>query len=187
MTIYSLKPQFQKLLIPIVDLLGKRGVTPNQVTLFALVLSMGFGVALFLTKSVFLMFMLPLFLFIRMALNAIDGVLAKRFNLQSELGRVLNELSDVVSDVFLYLPFAFITGEFLLISLFIFVGIFGEIAGILKEPRRYDGPMGKSDRAFFMGVVALILALGFDLGVWFNGLFILGIILGVITTYRRII
>ena len=43
-----------------------------------------------------------------MALNAIDGMLAREFNQKSRLGGYLNEITDVVSDAALYLPFAFI-------------------------------------------------------------------------------
>ena len=39
-----------------------------------------------------------------MALNAIDGMLAREFNQKSRLGGYLNEITDVVSDAALYLP-----------------------------------------------------------------------------------
>ena len=44
-----------------------------------------------------------------MALNAIDGMLAREFNQKSRLGGYLNEITDVVSDGALYLFFAFVT------------------------------------------------------------------------------
>jgi len=43
-------------------------------------------------------------LFIRMALNALDGMLAKEYALQSKKGAMLNEMGDVLSDIALYLP-----------------------------------------------------------------------------------
>ena len=43
-----------------------------------------------------------------MAMNAVDGMLAREFGQQSPLGAYLNELADVVSDTALYLPFAFV-------------------------------------------------------------------------------
>ncbi len=43
-----------------------------------------------------------------MAFNAIDGMLAREHNQQSKLGAFLNELTDVVSDAALYLPFALV-------------------------------------------------------------------------------
>ena len=41
-----------------------------------------------------------------MALNAIDGMLAREYGQKSRLGAYLNELGDVVSDAALYAPFA---------------------------------------------------------------------------------
>ena len=43
-----------------------------------------------------------------MAFNAIDGMLAREFGQKSRLGAYLNELTDVVSDAALYLPFAWL-------------------------------------------------------------------------------
>lgn len=45
--------------------------------------------------------------FIRMALNALDGMLARECNQQTRLGAILNETGDVISDIALYLPFYF--------------------------------------------------------------------------------
>ena len=41
-----------------------------------------------------------------MALNALDGMLAREFGQQSRLGAYLNELTDVVADAALIAPFA---------------------------------------------------------------------------------
>ena len=66
----------------------------------------GRRVRLVARRAVWPFLLLPLWLFLRMALNAIDGMLAREFGQQSALGAYLNELSDVVSDAALYLPFA---------------------------------------------------------------------------------
>ena len=42
-----------------------------------------------------------------MALNAIDGMMARELHMSTQLGAVLNELGDAVSDLGLYLPLAF--------------------------------------------------------------------------------
>ena len=109
MSIYALKPKFQNLLRPLVRQLAAKGVTANQVTLIACLLSILLGVvlALFPTFSS-LFFLIPIWFFLRMALNAIDGMLAREFNQKSRLGGYLNEITDVVSDAALYFPFAFV-------------------------------------------------------------------------------
>ena len=97
-SIYQLKPRFQALLRPIVGRLAAAGVTANQVTLAAMLISLALGLGLFLNtanSSAFLL--LPLWMFLRMAFNAVDGMLAREFGQQSPLGAYFNELSDVIS------------------------------------------------------------------------------------------
>lgn len=165
MSIYDLKPKFQNLLRPLTTTLAEKGVTANQVTLLACLISVVLGLVLTALSEYSALFVLiPIWLFIRMAMNAIDGMLAREFNQKSRLGGYLNEITDVVSDAALYLPFAFILpftpwqiGLFIwLAALTEFCGVLGQVQG---ETRRYDGPLGKSDRAFLFGVLGLCYAL----------------------------
>ena len=161
-SIYELKPAFQNLLRPLVRNLANRGVTANQVTVAAMLLSFAAGaVIMFYGSNKIFLLAVPLALFARMALNAIDGMLAREHNMKSDLGVFLNELGDVLSDAAMYLPFALLTGVFadLVVSavvLAIVVEMAGVIAVMVGRSRRYDGPMGKSDRAFLFGVMALL-------------------------------
>src|SRR5262249_33496808 len=107
----------------------------------------------------------------RLVLNAIDGVLARDFDQKSKLGVYLNELGDVVSDALCYLPFAYLS-EFdpLWIGAVIVLSVVSEFAGMIGPSvgatRRYDGPMGKSDRAFVFGMLAVWLGAGWSPGHW---------------------
>jgi CDP-diacylglycerol--glycerol-3-phosphate 3-phosphatidyltransferase len=176
-TIYQLKPAFQNLLRPITRQLFQRGVTANHVTLAAMLLSCLVGGLLYVFPGArWALFLVPLFLFLRMALNAIDGMLAREHDQKSALGAVLNELGDVVSDAALYLPFAVLPGiSPVLLVLTVLLAVISEMTGVVAiqigATRRYDGPMGKSDRAFVFGAVALALALGAPPGLWQNWLF----------------
>jgi len=169
-TIYDLKPKFQALLRPAAAWLARAGVSANAVTVAALVLSAAQGAWLALAPGATLpLLALPVTLFLRMALNAIDGLMAKEHDLASVEGAVLNELSDVVADAVLYLPFALIPGiNATLVVLVVVAGVIAEMAGALgpmiKAPRRYDGPFGKSDRAFAFGFLAVLFGLGFAPG-----------------------
>ena len=162
-SIYSLKPRFQQLLRPMVRSLAAAGITANQVTVFACLLSIALGTWLCLPQTSPRQFLLlPAFLFLRMALNAVDGMLAREFHQKSKLGAYLNELTDVISDSFLYLPFTLLAGfDPRWVVAVIVLAVISEMAGILGvtvgASRRYDGPMGKSDRAFWFGVIALWL------------------------------
>jgi CDP-diacylglycerol--glycerol-3-phosphate 3-phosphatidyltransferase len=190
-TIYDLKPKFQNLLRPVVGALARNGVTPNQVTWAALLLSVAAGAGLGVTAgAAWALLAIPAVLFVRMALNAIDGMLAREHNMQSDAGAILNELGDVVSDAALYLPLALVPGVSALWAvLFVVAGILTEIAGVLaalvSNERRYDGPMGKSDRAFVVGLVALLLGCGVPAGLWQELILAAATLLGAWTVIRR--
>lgn len=166
-SIYSLKPRFQNLLRPLVKRAAAAGITANQVTVFACTMSVAVGAALSRpgTPQQWLL-ALPGLLFVRMALNAIDGMLAREFGQKSNLGAYLNELTDVIADSFLYLPFAFQGFDPLWIGVVIVLAVISEMSGALGlmvgASRHYEGPMGKSDRAFWFGAMALWLGLGFS-------------------------
>ena len=171
-TIYDLKPKFQALLRPAAASLVDAGVTANAVTVAALLLSVVQGASIALVPGAALpLLVLPVTLFVRMALNAIDGIMAKEHGQATPHGAVLNELSDVISDAALYLPFALIPGVSAgLVVLVVVAGIVSEMAGVLgpliKASRCYDGPLGKSDRAFAFGLLAVLLGIGFAPGLW---------------------
>lgn len=162
-SVYQLKPAFQRLLRPLVSQLARLGVTANQVTVLTCLLSVALGLHLAFRNGPWAA--LPVWLFLRMALNAIDGMLAREHGQASRLGAVLNELTDVIADAALLLPFAYLPGwnplwvaiVALLAALTEFTSVTGQA---LTGLRRNDGPMGKSDRALLQGALGTWLALG---------------------------
>ncbi len=170
-SIYQLKPRFQALLRPVVARLDRMGITANAVTLFAMFVSCALGIILFTAGSSRLFLLLPLWMFLRMAFNAVDGMLAREFGHKSPLGAYLNELTDVVSDAALYLPFVLVApfgwGS---VAAVVFLSGLSEMTGALGPmvgaERRYDGPMGKSDRAFVFGALGLWVGLAGTLPGW---------------------
>lgn len=191
MSVYQLKNRFQDLLRPLVGGLAKCGVTANQVTVAAMVISVVVGAWLSIAENRAWFWLLPLWLFIRMALNAIDGMLAREFHQQSALGAYLNELGDLVSDVALFVPFVWIVPfQAHWIGLIIILALLTEFAGLLGSSigasRRYDGPMGKSDRALFFSILGGWLAADGFLPQWMVWLQPLLIILLLLTIFNRI-
>jgi CDP-diacylglycerol---glycerol-3-phosphate 3-phosphatidyltransferase len=130
-SIYDLKPRFQALLRPLSDALVRAKLSANDVTLGALLLSAAHGAWLALMPgSAWPLLLLPVTLFVRMAMNAIDGMMAKEHGQASAAGAVLNALSDVIADAALYLPFALIPGvNAPLVVLVVVAGVIGEMAG----------------------------------------------------------
>ncbi len=206
MSIYQLKSAFQSLLRPTVVQLAKLGVTANSVTLTAMLLSIALGALLVsatlttqnLHQLQLLWLLLPAWLFVRMALNAIDGMLAREHQQKSHLGAILNEVGDVVSDLALSIPFIVLAWRhddlvaFLLMCAVLLVALLTEFIGVLGPmlgaSRRYDGPLGKSDRAFMFGAVALAYGLGWiAAGVTvLSWVFGLALLLSLLTCWNRI-
>ncbi len=165
-SIYQLKPQFQRLLRPLVGGLAAAHVTPNQMTVATAAAMIVYGSALALVPTsrglwLGLVAVMPL----RMALNALDGLLAHHTGMKTPLGAMLNEVCDVVADLALYLPVAAIAGVNPALAVLAAAGAaVVEQAGLSAlaagAPRRFDGPMGKSDRAVAYGLIGLLAGCG---------------------------
>ncbi len=190
-SIYQLKPRFQQLLRPLIGALHRTGATPNQVTLGAMALSVAYGAALAAAPTTAGLWLgLPLFLLLRMALNAIDGMLASATGNKTKLGALLNEICDQVSDVALYLPFTLVPGILgSLVVLAVVGALLAEFAGVVAQavgaPRGFEGPMGKSDRAFAFGLIALLI--GLDAGpAWSNCILGAVLLLSGLTVFNRL-
>lgn len=191
-SVYDLKPKFQQLLAPLLDFLVKRRFTPNMITLLALYGSIMVGTVVWITRQQLnWLLIMPVWLFLRMALNAIDGMMAMKYNLGSPLGCILNELGDVLSDLVLYLPLGFVIPEsFGMIVMFCIGAVLTEFCGVLGHAlavkRHYEGPMGKSDRAFFVGALSLLTVFWTGVRLYWRWLFLIAAVLTIWTCLNRI-
>ncbi|WP_296207397.1 alpha/beta fold hydrolase [Psychrobacter sp. UBA3480] len=185
MSLYQLKTQFQNQLRPISNTLVEQNITANQVTVSAVLLSIGtaYIIAKPAAEQQRLWLLLPLSLFVRMALNAIDGMMAREHGQASTLGAVLNEVGDMVADTALL---ASLTPHILtphinnkerqtvianlltnistsqhhitaLIALSIGTELLGVTSNTMLGVRANQGPLGKSDRAFLLGVLGAFM------------------------------
>ena len=191
-SVYQLKPRFQNLLRPGVQRLYQRADQQRQQAgrQGHLVGSDAALVAGF-ASHLWLFALVPLWMFLRMALNAVDGMLAREFGQKSDLGAYLNELTDVIADSGLYLPFALLPGvNPLWVVLVVLLAVISEYAGALGTmvgaSRRYDGPMGKSDRALCFGVIGAGVASGLLPLAWIDWLMLLIAALLLLTIGNRV-
>lgn len=194
-SIYQLKSAFSDLLRPVTNHLANRGITANQVTIAALAGSVALAAALYigsmrLNLSPLIWLSVPLWMFIRMALNNIDGMLAREHNMSTPKGAILNEMGDVVSDSALFLAFAALPGiNIPLLVILTLLAVMSEMIGVVAvqigASRRYDGPSGKSDRALFFGLLGLLYALGVNPGMWSSAVLLLIIVLLAVTIINR--
>ena len=191
-SVYKLKPKFQQLLHPLLVWLHRRGVTANEITVVAIVFSFGIGVLFWEASAVPLFFLaLPIGLLVRMILNALDGMMAREFGQTSRLGEVLNEVGDVVSDVFIFFPLLKYHSESLYwVVAFIVLSVLNEFAGVMGKvlggQRRYEGPMGKSDRALLMGIYGLLAYFGVEIQAYSQVVFAIVIALLLLSTFTRL-
>ena len=191
-SIYKLKPKFQKLLMPLLKLLYNLGITPNFLTVFTIIFSFFIGYLFFLgiDNKIYFLFV-SLGLLFRMMLNALDGMLATTYNLKSKEGEILNEIGDVLSDIAIYFPFIYFNSLSIeLIIIFILLSVINEFCGLLAKSisgnRRYDGPMGKSDRAFFVGIICIVLYFTSSILFFLDYIFLFAIILMIISSFLRL-
>lgn len=191
-SVYKIKPSFQKLLLPLLKKLHKFGITANQLTISAVILSifMGIGFIYYKQYPIFLL-IIPLGYLLRMTLNALDGMMATLFNMKSKLGEVLNELGDVVSDLVIILPMTLIphTNPWVIIS-FATLAVINEYSGILAKAvsgtRHYEGPMGKSDRALLIGLYCVIYYFWTNIELYTNWIFTIASLLIIISSFVRL-
>ena len=175
-SMYKIKPRFQQLLKPVLNMFYKVGFTANGITWMAIFLSAVIGVMFWFFPNGHMLWIFTVGLLVRMALNALDGMMAKTYNMTSVSGEMLNELGDVISDAVMFFPLIKLTGvNFWWVLFFIFLSMLNEFIGVLTKAatgtRRYDGPMGKSDRALILGVTCLLFFFFPQISVAFNYIF----------------
>jgi len=176
-SIYKLKTKFQNLLMPICEKLVKLKVSPNQITITTVLLNIVFAGLIYKFNNYRLIYLtVPVFLFLRMALNALDGMIANKFNQKTKMGVFYNEAGRVIGISEIHN------------LLFVFLSILSEYVGVtammVDNKRHYEGPMGKSDRAFLISLLAIIYY--FIGNQYFDYILILAIVLLIFTIFNRV-
>jgi CDP-diacylglycerol---glycerol-3-phosphate 3-phosphatidyltransferase len=164
MNLYAVKPRFQRCLTGLADVLVRWHVHPDVLTYGGVGASVIGGAALLLG----LYWAVPLAVLVRLALNALDGMVAVRGGQARPWGKVLNEFCDRLADLAFLTPLAALPGANLplvgaavLATLLVsYVGILAEAAG---TARQYGGVMGKADRMLWLGLGSVLSAATNDL------------------------
>ena len=143
-------------------LLVRRRVHPDYLTLAAVGLSLVGGAALYgAWVAPWLLLVVPGLALGRIALNALDGLVARGTGLARPWGEVLNELCDRLSDVALFAGVALAPGSdaglgaAVLVAMLVssYVGTAAKAAG---GQRQYGGVMGKADRMIMLSVACVV-------------------------------
>jgi CDP-diacylglycerol--glycerol-3-phosphate 3-phosphatidyltransferase len=177
MGLYAAKPAFQRGLQGIERTLVRRRVHPDVLTAGAVVVSALGGLSLWAANwAPWLLLLVPTAAIVRIALNALDGLVARDTGLARPWGEVLNEMCDRLSDVALFVGAALAPGSDARLGVAVLVAMLlssylGTAAKAAGGRRQYGGVMAKADRmlvlsgaallAFFLpGVPVLTVALG---------------------------
>jgi CDP-diacylglycerol--glycerol-3-phosphate 3-phosphatidyltransferase len=163
------KTWLQKLMHPLARLLFDDGVRAIHVTSCAGLISVAVGVlvaAFAFHPWVFVL--VPIWMIFRMLFNAVVALLISEFGQHSRLGTCAHELSRVVAETALFLPFAVIPKVSMLLVLTVtLLAIFSEFAGLLgpliKASRRRDGPMTSDLRLLCFGIFGAGIGSGYVL------------------------
>jgi CDP-diacylglycerol--glycerol-3-phosphate 3-phosphatidyltransferase len=162
MQIYKVKGMFQRFLNPVKNLFIKLKISPTAINVWAVVVSIFTGLSLyFADKYLWLLILFPVLAFVRTALNALDGMVARETKAKNQSwGEVLNESLDRLSDIVIFLGLAFASySNFQLVSVTLILVLFSSYLGIVSKAaggkRTYSAYMGKADRMFYLSVGAV--------------------------------
>jgi CDP-diacylglycerol---glycerol-3-phosphate 3-phosphatidyltransferase len=162
--LYLQKGVFQKF----VRWLGGRWMTANQATCFGIVFILltaaSFYLGLTYPACRWMLLLVPPFLILRMAMNALDGMLAREYGTGNVAGELFNEGLDVIGDTVCYSSLFFVPdGPQLSLTLLLLLSWMAEFVGVLGKGfpggiRRHETFLGgKPDRAVWMAVLAVLL------------------------------
>lgn len=149
----------------IVGRLAAAGVTADAVTLSAVPVALLGGLCLLLSPAVpAVLVLVPVAAGLRLALNLVDGALARATGRAHARGELLNEVVDRIADLALLGPVAFLPGaqrETVLLGLTgavlaSFVGVASRAAG---GARLYRGILSKPGRMALLAVSAIAVLL----------------------------
>ena len=162
--LYGAKPRFQRALGGTADRLAAAGVHPDALTAAAVGCGIGAGAALAgAAQQPWLPLLVPPLVGARIALNALDGMVAQRRGIARAWGKVLNEAGDRIADLACLIGLALVPGADAglvaaagaAVLLSSHLGVLAEAAG---GRRQHGGPMGKADRMLWLGLGSALAA-----------------------------
>jgi CDP-diacylglycerol--glycerol-3-phosphate 3-phosphatidyltransferase len=171
-----LKPRLRGIVRPLAASVARAGFTANQVTFASLAGSLVVGGGLCVNSDNTALFaLLALWLPIKTMCAALDGTLAVEFGQRSRLGGILNEAGDILSDIALFAPLAFVqpfpaNSIVFLIMLIVVTELAGIIGPLFGSERRLEGPLGKVDRSIILLILGVAIAILGDLPASANAL-----------------
>jgi CDP-diacylglycerol--glycerol-3-phosphate 3-phosphatidyltransferase len=156
MGLYSIKPTFVRRLRRIEDALVRRRTSPDALTLAAVGVSIAAGCAIAaggMLRRPSIWLAVPPLVLIRLALNALDGSVARRTGRARPAGTALNEIGDRVGDAAMIGAAGFVARPELAagaVASSFLASFTGVLALALTGNRETGGPAGKADRVAWL-------------------------------------
>lgn len=163
MSIYGLKPRFSASLRGVQESLTRAGVTPDDLSVFSILVAvLACPVAALAVHRPLLWLEFAALVFVRLALNALDGAMARAGGGGRPWGTALNEFCDRAADALFLGALAPAVGGAALPLAAIVCTFFCSGIGLLYQavgrPRSHLGPMGKADRMVVLAIAATVAA-----------------------------
>jgi len=163
MTLDSFRPLADRLLEPLIDGAKRVGLTPDSVSVLAVVAAIGAGVSFYGAGEVRLLYLVgAVLVFLNGVLDLIDGGLARELGTESAAGDLLDHVLDRYADLVLITGLAAGVGEYALglaaVTGVLMTSYLGTQAQAVDLDRVYGGLLGRADRLALMGVVTTVAA-----------------------------
>jgi archaetidylinositol phosphate synthase len=163
MTLDTLRPVADRLLDPFVAGAKRLGLTPDAVSVLALLTAVGAGAAFAFAAELRLLYLLGAFLVLWNGIfDLLDGALARELDSQSDAGDLLDHVLDRYADILIISGLAAGVGQYALglaaITGVLMTSYLGTQAQAVGLDRVYGGLLGRADRLALIGVVATVAA-----------------------------
>ncbi|PSP88867.1 CDP-alcohol phosphatidyltransferase family protein [Halobacteriales archaeon QS_4_66_20] len=163
MTLDTLRPVAERLLDPFVAGAKRLGLTPDAVSVLALLTAVGAGVAFALAAELRLLYLLGAVLVLWNGIfDLLDGALARELDSQSDAGDLLDHVLDRYADILIISGLAAGVGQYALglaaITGVLMTSYLGTQAQAVGLDRVYGGLLGRADRLALIGVGATVAA-----------------------------
>ncbi|MDW7776103.1 MAG: CDP-alcohol phosphatidyltransferase family protein [Methanosarcinales archaeon] len=152
MTLNNYRPYVSFILEPCASALVRIGLTPNRVSVLSLVFAILAGVSYYYSydNRIYLVAAL-VFVILNSFTDAVDGVMARLFNMQSDRGDFLDHVIDRYADTFIICGIFFAGYVHWMVGVAAITGVLitsymGTQAQAVGGTRHYGGIMGRADR-----------------------------------------
>ncbi len=163
MTLDQYRDYADRALKPLVDAAVAVGLTPNGVSVLAILLAAGAGVAYWLAVPGSMLYLVgAVLVFANGVFDVLDGMVARRTETASSAGDLIDHVLDRYADILLLVGLAGGTGRFGIglaaVTGVLMTSYLGTQAQAVGLTRVYGGLVGRADRLAIIGIVTAIAA-----------------------------